>query len=192
MFILPKNVSHDVRVALQPNLAEDTLERALMGTNAAVMRLFGAEQAALVFESEGGASGVVALDRRERGYEKAFIEEFFKDWYAKDIHERVKRDLVGRLASISYSAFSWPYGRVELDEDVLKGTQFIIPRDYTIFLPISSSLLLRNEEDTEFFGYIALFYDAFPSISDDTVQLIMTLPGLLSEISAGYLRCRPA
>lgn len=190
MFVLPKNVSDNVRAALQPNLAEEQLERALMGVNASVMRLFGAEESALVFETNNGDSGVVALNRRGEGFAKPFVEQFFQQWYQKEIHERVRKDLVGRLASISYSAFSWPYGRLELDEDVLNGVQFVVPRDYSIFLPISSSLLVREETEQEFFGYIALFFDAFPGIADDTVQLIMTLPGLLSEVSAGYLRRR--
>ena len=145
MFILPKNVSHGVRAALQPNLAEQNMKDALQGVTAAVMRLFGAEQAALVFDSADVEDRLFALEAREASFDVAVAEQFFQRWFDDGLHERVKRDLIGRLASISYSAFSWPYGILELEQALQEPADFVIPRDYTIFLPISSCLLVRDE-----------------------------------------------
>lgn len=106
---------------------------------------------------------------------------FFEQWFAAEIHSRVQTDLKRRLSSISYSNFSWPYHHI--DDAPCK-----IPADYTVLVPVSSALAFKWEGDESFEGYIAILFDAFPQVNEAFIEIVVSLPQLISELVSGFLR----
>lgn len=191
MLQLPKTLGTTVLNAFQKHLESQSITEVLSGLTAGTRELFGAQDAFLLFESEANSQPIYSFSTEELGLSEEFTKCFFEKWQSSQVHQRLKNDLLLRLSPISYSAFSWPYARFEQDRDPLSGDICSIPRDYSILLPISSDTILYRTEEPAFFGYVAVFFESFPQISDEVVQLIITLPSLLSDISAAYLRISP-
>jgi hypothetical protein len=113
-------------------------------------------------------------------------EEALEYWTHSGKAEAVKKELSSRFAAVSYSTFSWPFqGKEELalPEGFRK-----FPRDYAVLIPISSRMTVRSAMEQPFEGYIALFFDGFPDIADRFLELIVTLPELLSAICSAFVR----
>lgn len=98
-------------------------------------------------------------------------------WIEQGIHEDVSAELRTRLSSVSYSAFSWPYSHV-VSEDP---DQLSLPAEYTLLIPMTSSLIVTTASDRPFFGYLAVFFDEFPDLTEEVIHLIVDLPDLLSH-----------
>ncbi len=186
MIKLPRNVPIEIRSAFQTALEQSSWSMALEHIAQAVRKLFGAGDILASFEQ----GNLLAADGSHqiffRGDLTTVIEgaedKFPKQWCNTSIHRFLRRDLKARLSGLSYSAFSWPYPSFEITCGST-ADKLVIPREFTLFLPLSSELLVRAKGQTEFFGYLALFFDHFPNLSDAVVQLIMTLPELLSSIA---------
>lgn len=188
MLRLPKTISADIRVALQGALSSSSLDQALQGLTDGSRGLFGASEAFCALHTEALPDVIRCFSAERPGFSNDFAELLWSNWKSAGIHERLTRDLLLRLSSISYSAFSWPYARIQAERDLLLGEKYAIPRDYSIVLPFCSELIVHDTDDPAYFGYVVLFFNSFPQISDETVQLLITLPGIISEISAAYLR----
>ena len=196
MLELPKNLDENLRSAYQRHLDAENINQALSGLTSGTLDLFDAQQAFFMFQSEKHAKPLFEFvdcsakdpDLAQVDYSQDFDKRFLKQWTQSEIHQRVTKDLLLRLSAISYSAFSWPYARFSIEKDPLSGGEISFPRDYSIFLPFSSSSVLRHTEEAEFFGYLAVFFSNFPQFSDEIVQLVIVLPELLSNIAASYLR----
>ena len=191
MFRLPRTAPPEIRSLLERELGVRTLDQVLIHTQGTIQRLFNAQDSLLLFRSEDTphASGLRlgnAASSREQVSAQC-LEELPLRWEQAGIHHYIAADLRTQLSCISYSAFSWPYPSITLSSDS-SAAQGRVPRDYTLLIPISSELTVHHEEDSPFFGYIALMFDAFPQLPDSTVQLIITLPELLSDVVAAHLR----
>ncbi len=191
MFRLPNTAPSEIRSLLERELGVDALDQVLVHTQGTVQRLFNAQDSLLMFRSEDTphASGLRvgnALSVRKE-LSAAALGDLPSRWEAASIHHYVAQDLRNQLSCISYSAFSWPYPSIPLYVDEA-GSSVAVPRDYTLFIPFGSDLTVHHEEDSPFFGYLALMFDSFPQLPDSTVRLIVTLPELLSDVVAAHLR----
>ena len=190
MFILPNNLPLEIRDAIEPQAQTPTLEDFLSGAAQAVSDLFVASDAFLLLHVEYSPENlrqISYLGGQNGPRSEQTCKQFTRRWLESNIHYYVAKDLHSRLASISYSAFSWPYPRLatsSLSADV----GFTIPREYTLLLPFCSDLIVRESSEPLFFGYTMLLFETFPSLADSVVQLIISLPELFSEIIAAYLR----
>lgn len=188
MLYLPKTLSPTVRGSFQKYLQSTDIAEVLPGLAQGCRVLFEAQQCFLVFDAASLSRPVVCFSGLNEEYGPAFDADFWKSWCDAGVHERLTKDLVQRLSPISYSAFSWPYARIQVEMNAVSGQRYAVPRDYSILLPISSDMIVRPQQDAAFFGYLAVFFSSFPQISDDIVQLIISLPELLSAVAASYLR----
>ena len=190
MIKLPKNIPHDLYSALAPVLELSSWPNALEKIAEAVLNLFHATDVLASFEmgSPGSTQGKHQLFfiGPSAAQTNGGAQSICQTWCSSSIHRILRRDLKNRLAGLSYSAFSWPYAQVMLpqtgDEE-----KVIFPRDYSLFLPFSSELIVRSETETEFFGYLALFFDSFPNLGEGAIQLIVSLPALLSDFARAYM-----
>lgn len=188
MYILPKTTNESLAKALQPVIGERNFTNVAPKICETVRELFGAEDALFVVSSVAQPSDLSCFCRKQAGDFEQFSAELLEQWRQSGIHAEIFNELSNRLSAISYSAFSWPFPRLNLTEDKLSNQQFNIPREYCVLLPISADLVLRAESEPEFHGYLGLFFDSFPKISEQLVELIVSLPPLLSEITAAYQR----
>lgn len=112
-------------------------------------------------------------------------EEFVK----AGIHKDVLKDISTKLSPVSYSSFSWPYAFVEKDEKSNENqSQYLFPAEYGLIVPISSSLLITLDKEDKFIGYLAVFFDTFPKLTDDLVELFTGIGDVSSQIIAAILR----
>ncbi len=192
MLILPKTLPKDILAAIQPLLGNVELEVVLPSITSAIGKLFGSAESVLVYQGGADEIPVGAFARAGAEVDDDFANRFFTRWYSSGIHGRVRDDLSRKLSAVSYSAFSWPYPRISVEpsasveENTGEIGSYDLPREYSLLLPISANLIVRDVDQPEFFGYLALFFNGFPQISEDVVQLIITLPPLLSEICSRY------
>lgn len=189
MFRLPNTAPSEIRSLLERELGVRALDQVLIHTQGTVQRLFNAQDSLLMFRSEdtphasGLRLGNAATARSDLS--PGTLEALPARWEEAGIHQYIAHDLRVQLSCISYSAFSWPYPNFSLNTN---GAPLVVPRDYTLLIPFSSELTVHHEEDSPFFGYLALMFDAFPQLPDSTVRLIVTLPELLSDVVAAHLR----
>lgn len=186
MYLLPRTLPADVRALLEKQLEDLPLEDALRAVSGVVLRLFNAREALFFLHHapfDRPRRNVLRLHSSTReASDPGFGERLLDAWCEKGIDEGVTKALAERLSCISYSAFSWPFGRFSLE------AEFSLPQDYTILLPVSSALSVRHDSEPEFIGYFALFFPSFPQLTENLVQLITQLPDSLSNLVFGYLR----
>lgn len=186
MFYLPRTLPADVRALLEKQLEDLPLDQAMNRVAGVVLRLFNARESLFLLHRpvEGGEHENVArlfLSTLPQ-HDKSFGEQLMRRWCENGVDRGVTRDLEQRLSCISFSAFSWPYGTVPIHGD------FTLPQDYTLLLPVSSQFSVRQDQEPEFLGYFALFFDCFPQLTDNVIQLITQLPATLSDLILAYLR----
>ncbi len=189
MLKLPKNLPRDIRAALQRCLSTSLVSEMLALLTESSLELFGAADALLSFE-QSVIPGVeekktMVLRGKTLAQAPAATAQFVERWQDSGIHQYLRKDLEARLSSISFSAFSWPYPQLKFDAE---GGNFSVPREYSLLLPFSSELIVSTRSEPAFFGYLALFFERFPDLPENTIQLIITLPEIMSEITAGYVR----
>lgn len=129
-------------------------------------------------------------------------------WLDSGIHNRVVQELAFKSSPVSFSTFSWPFGRAEYssssnntDDTATNGGErgnndiddfdildINFPRAFTMLVPFTSRLTVSTPLDKEFNGYLAIFFDEFPDITEDVLQLIVTLPDLISNLMSAYIR----
>ena len=188
MFIFPKTLPSSLTEAFAGVAGCVSPEEALPEICTAVIKLFEAKEGIVYFRK----SPLTFSDQEvikfcpAPGLQEGLEQRVIAAWLESGTNELICRDLQARSAAVSFSAFSWPYVQAHFEHEGLKERSF--PREYTILLPFSSAMALRDESESSFFGYLGLFFDSFPMLSDTTVQLIITLPELLSSLVAGYLR----
>jgi signal transduction histidine kinase len=120
---------------------------------------------------------------------KNFSERFCGVWSESEADKYISRELQQKLVAVSYSAFSWPYPvRSELSGEERK--YYSLPKGYTLCIPFSSRMIVSLKDEPSFFGYIALLFDDFPALKDDRVQLIISLPLMVSEAVSAFCRNR--
>ena len=113
-----------------------------------------------------------------------FTDDLIALWNDSGIGKAVIEDLKRRSTAVSFSSFGWPFPH-DIDDE--RSThQF--PRDYTLFIPFSSSLVARRDDEPEFFGYFAVMHDELMQLDDDAIAAVVSLPVLLSEIFAAISR----
>ncbi len=187
MLKLPKTVSAHFIHDLEDCVKSETLEELFKKIAPFIQRHFLCEDVVVGYEvSEDLASRLVLTSSRRKNAPEGFSEEFSTRWISSGIHEQVLSDLRRRLAPVSYSTFSWPYRAAMQDKD----TAYRCPRDYNLFLPFSSQLVVTDEKERTYFGYIGVLFDRFPDFGDDALQLIVTFPALMSEIVSVFVRDR--
>lgn len=192
MLKLPRNTPDSLRLPLEQIARQDSPDRLLEAMSLWCLKAFHASEIVSYFASpctpDIEDTGNFYVSSIRSSASPQFAEVFLSRWKASDIHLYIGRDVREHLAPISYSSFSWPYPRFESDDDSSEKELFRLPRGYTMVLPICSELMVTKDNDPTFFGYIALLYDDFPEQIDEIVQLIITLPELLSGISFARLR----
>lgn len=114
-----------------------------------------------------------------------YEEQLLYAWLESGVHVQVLKELRAKLAPVSYSRFSWPFHNT-----LQAGTDaaFQFPREYTLFVPFSSDLIIHQEKEKDFSGYLSLMLDQFLAINDEILLTVTMLPGLLSEIFAALQR----
>ncbi|MCB0323445.1 MAG: HAMP domain-containing histidine kinase [Bdellovibrionales bacterium] len=191
MFQLPQNLPQDLAAAFRGSTGAQSVDEALPSLATAIRNLLGAKEVFLVCEIESEDAEtprevVAGFDAGGSPFTAPTLDAVFGQWIRSGLHRHLIEDLSSRLACVSYSAFSWPYTPLKV-EDVYGNTIFHTPREYTLLVPCSSRQAVTFRGDPAFQGYIALFFDAFPSLKDTLIELIIMLPGLLSQIAAQFL-----
>ncbi len=192
MLRLPKNLPPSIQEQFERCVSDRSFRNVLLGLAEAVRSLFVAEEVVVGFLQE-------PISRREQteffvsaslreGVPSTYCDELVAKWQESGIHQSVTPELRKRLAPVSYSAYSWPFPNTMYGSSVESETRYAFPREYTLLIPFTSELIVTANGDPEFFGYFAVMFDRFPRLVDDALQLIVILPGLLSEISAAYQR----
>lgn len=190
MVTLPRSLPPEMKSLLERALSGSDFRSVICEVASVVRRLCNARDLLLMLTVKGAPQSIPAeLELASSGSDGVF-REFLADlparWKLAGLHDYVSADLEVSLSAISYSAFSWPYPTLPLYDET-DGRGFVVPREYTVFIPCSSDLTVANDNQPAFFGYVALMFDAFPTMTDSLVHLIVTLPGLLSEIIASVI-----
>lgn len=188
MIRLPTTLPKALHKALAPALSSSDLSRALCDSSAAIMGLFEAKKAVCVLEykNEKGIQRLSHALGKDFRYTPSEEQMILNAIFDCGMHSQILQVLGQKLASVSYSAFSWPFRRVEMrskDEE----KSFILPQEYSLFLPFSSRQVVASDDDYLFEGYLGLLFDEFPKLNELEIQLIVELPELLSDIARSYL-----
>ena len=191
MLRLPRNLPGELRRQLEPCLEEPRLEEALPSVCRAIIYLFSAQDAICAYHQrqllgEGEKSAFIRHVFSAQGSGAPNTNLLETKWLSSGIDEFLRKDLEARLAAVSYSAFSWPYP--SLSDEALSSAGLKVPREYSLVLPYCSELVIQGENEPRFSGYFVIFFNRFPKLHDMAVQLIITLPPLLSDIAASYSR----
>ncbi len=130
---------------------------------------------------------VIFAGTRRDGAPADFSEGFCRVWCESDADKHIGRELQRKLASVSYSAFSWPYPvRTELTAS--ERLYYGLPKSYALFMPFSSSMVVGLKSEISFTGYLGMLFDEFPELKDERVQLVISLPTMISETVSAYYR----
>ncbi len=186
MYHLPRIVPADVRALLEEHLEDVSLEGVIERLVPVVLRLFNARDVFFVLRrtaTDGEFPEIRRFASADAKRSAAAMESLLDKWCGAGFDEKIGRDFETRGSCISYSAFSWPYGSLKCED-----SPFSFPRDFTLLLPISSQLSVRRDGDPSMHGYFALFFDGFPQLNDNLVQLITFIPATLSDVFSAYQR----
>jgi signal transduction histidine kinase len=186
MIVLPRVLPPDVRALFNKQLEDVPLDSAIGPISGVVLRLFNAKELLFFLHRPTQPDQDQAVFRSVLSanpeFPKTVLEDFSQRWCEAKIDEAVCRVLNARLSAASYSAFSWPFAALADDHGLA------LPRDFTLFIPVSSELSVIHDSEPDFLGYFVLFFDSFPSFTENIIQLIVTLPSVLSDIILSYLR----
>ncbi len=188
MIRLPCTLPKALRNALAPALETSDLDTAFSRSSAAIMGLFSAKKAVCVLEykTEEGIQRLAHILGKDFRYTESEEQMILNGILECGMHSQLLQVLGQKLASVSYSAFSWPFRRVEMRSKEAEKS-FVLPQEYSLFLPFSSRQVVSSEEEYLFEGYVGLLFTEFPKLSELEIQLIVTLPDLLSDIVRSYL-----
>jgi hypothetical protein len=180
---LPKNLASELKACASASVLEECFEHIAE----CVLKGFRAKDVILAFVSEVsvGDEPSIALAKTSRDNMPSDYQfDFPTKWITSGIHQSVIKDLQNRFSPVSYSSFSWPYASTIGDESGV----YSCPKEYTLLIPFSSELIVTKTSEQAFSGYFAVLFDAFPKFDDEPLQLIVTLPSLMSEIVSVYMR----
>jgi len=188
MFFLPRTLSSDVRALLEKDLEDLPLEKITSKVTRSVLELFEAKDCFFFlyrFSDDGREAFSPQVATQDPTNLEA-LKELSARWKNSGIDDKILHDFRSKVNCVSYSAFAWPYGSLSTEAPAGKG--LAIPRDFTLLLPVNSQLSVSHQSDCGFLGYFALFFDSFPQLADRTIQLITTLPQILSDVILAYFR----
>jgi len=189
MLSLPLNIPHELRTELEQALNGKPFAEAVEAAAAITAKLLQATDVLCFVSNQSQAQEeqeIKICQTLRQSISANYETQLMDSWVSNGIHEKAMALLTNRYSAVSYSSFSWPFPHVASSEN---STQ--LPREYSVFIPVSSALVVTAEGDIPFSGYIALMFDAFPQLGADAVELLILLPGLLSEITATFLRKDP-
>ncbi len=189
MIRLPSSLPPDLRTLFEQELGSAAqISDVLLQCAPVLLRLFNARDALTIWHSPGCRSITRAAlpATSDLDLPNNHLRAMTDQWLESSVDHRIRAYLASRLSCASFSAFSWPFGSLRLN--AAGGRSLSIPRDYTLLIPLDSHLSIHTEDDVSFVGYIALFFDTFPQLGDLPIQLIVVLPGLLSELLTHMLR----
>ncbi len=192
MLRLPRTLSQELRAELAPCIKAQTTSAFLRELTRLVLGLFQAQDGIGVLEfpeaEKESAKPIAQAATRRANMPEDYPGKLCFHWIHHGIHAEALKVLEERLSPISYSSFSWPFPSSSGEEN----GSFSFPREYSLFIPFSSGLLVQTDSDTEFAGYIAVLFDEFPTLSEEQVQLIVVLSQLTSNLFEAFLRRQPA
>ncbi len=188
MIRLPQTLPKLLRSALEEALSEQDLELALRQASSAISGLFSAPKAVCSLDYVGGSvsnklSCTVGAEVHYTLEEQEKIAAAIRE---SGMHKLLLQELGQKLASVSYSAFSWPFPRVEMRSQE-EQKSLMLPQEYSLFLPFSSRQVVSRDEEYLFEGYLGLLFEEFPKLDELEIQLIVTLPELLSSVVSTLL-----
>ena len=180
MIELPLTIPKDLRIELSEMFPVSNCKELLQKMGECILSQFDAAYLAVSFQCEEISNEEiyiwVAREKNEitsRGLEKA--------WLASRASVEILSEMKTRLSPVSHSSFSWPFEQMNY-----KGEQ-ILPADYSVLFPIHSGLTIRYSSSPKFFGNLMVLREEFPEFDEETVNLLIILPELLSGIVSMYL-----
>lgn len=196
---LPKTLSKSLRLRLESALEAGSLIECIRGLISEILVELGADDAVVYFKSRLTSAEKDLNPRDAESYSfvvgnsrgnmaSPLSGQFLESWHSSGIHDNISQDLQNSFHPVSYSAFSWPYPHIVSTSSESKRKKYILPPDYSLLVPISSEQVVSVSGDAEFNGYIVFLYSHSPPITDDLVQLVISLCPLLSEILAAEKR----
>lgn len=169
MFRLPHSLPHPLRSELERALCSSDPPAVLSAIVHPFLQCFQAE--AIVASVQVNGAPPIPLAVSEGSFDPGALTEA---WIKERIHPAIVQELRGKHYPLSYSRFSWPFPHCT--------APLLVPTEYTLIIPFSSEHVVRLTTTPLFHGYLALLLPSFPSFQDELVQLIITLPSLLSEL----------
>ena len=113
-------------------------------------------------------------------------EESLRSWKERGLHEECLEYFHQRQSPVSFSPLTWPFTRLE--PKVGSGIRF--PREYALAFPILSEIVIGGSQQSNFSGYVVLFFNSFPDFDSSIVEEITSLPKLLSETFLAHRNLR--
>lgn len=187
MLALPKFTPEAIKSNLEKISRDCSIHEIIANISQAIRSALGAENCIYSVEQYSGSFKICNNSFSISGIESVCTnsvdDEFLlKSWFENGIHKGVVTNFVEKLHPISHSFYTWPYSYVTNEKNLC-----VYPKEFTLLLPISSELIVSLKNESQFFGYCALLFNAFPELNDFRVGLITQLPDLISQIiSAAY------
>lgn len=186
MLCLPKTLPTQLRLELEACFrAEPLMGEAIRKSVLILAQRFQAQDAIIAVSFSGLAEDQFVSATTRAKVAADYEEQLLYAWIESGVHIQVLKELQAKLAPVSYSRFSWLFHNTLNSEKV---PELRFPREYTLFVPFSSDLIIHQEKERKFSGYLSFMLDQFLEINDEILLLVTMLPGLLSEIFATLQR----